>query len=63
MPWTRLESQILATIADRLGDLHQPTATRLSDCRRHLADGLADLADIAGARELALNLEVPSVDR
>ncbi len=59
MPWARLEAQILDTIAGRLGDLYQPTVTRLVDCRHALAEGLADLADMAGARELALNLEGP----
>ncbi|MCP4656944.1 MAG: hypothetical protein GY856_16155 [bacterium] len=58
MPWAKIEYQILDTVADRLGELYQPNATRLSDCRSQLAAGLADLADMAGARELALNLVV-----
>ncbi|MCP4664190.1 MAG: hypothetical protein GY856_53075 [bacterium] len=58
MPWAKIEYQVLDTVADRLGELYQPNATRLADCRSQLTAGLADLADLAGAREMALNLEV-----
>jgi len=53
MPWARVDHQVLDTVADRLGDLDRPAAT-LAACREQLANRLSDLADVAGARELAL---------
>jgi hypothetical protein len=63
MPWLLIDRQILASIAERLGDRYPSTATRLADCRRELLAGLADLANAPGARQSALNLAMRPAGR